>query len=74
MKGDWHYIVTTAPDVNAFVTDLCPHRIFVHEGLLKECTPTDDELALILGHEISHLIYGHSEEDSQYRGTSHMDV
>jgi hypothetical protein len=59
LKGDWHYIVIDSPSVNAFVSDLCPRRIFVHEGLFEQCRPTDDELAMVLGHEVSHLILGH---------------
>lgn len=31
-------------------------------GFLKIVDPTKDELALILGHEISHVIHGHQEE------------
>jgi Peptidase family M48 len=62
LKGDWHYVVTNSKAVNAFVTDLCPRRIFVHEGLLELIKPTDDELALILSHEISHLMLGHTHK------------
>jgi Zn-dependent protease with chaperone function len=64
MRGDWHYIVTKDNSVNAFVTDLCPRRIFINQGLFDIINPTDDELALILGHEVSHLILGHSESSS----------
>jgi Zn-dependent protease with chaperone function len=62
LKGSWNYILTDAKSVNAFVTDLFPRRIFVHIGLIEKVDPTDDELGLILGHEISHLILGHVEE------------
>lgn len=63
IKGDWHFIVTKRLEMNAFVSDLCPRRIFVHQGLLETLKPTDDELALILGHEISHLILGHCKSN-----------
>jgi hypothetical protein len=35
LKGEWHYIVTNSQAVNAFISDLLPRRIFVHEGMLK---------------------------------------
>lgn len=65
MRGDWHYIVTKNISVNAFVTDLCPRRIFINQGLFDVINPTDDEFALILGHEVSHLILGHTESSSK---------
>ena len=51
-KGKWTYIVVESPVPNAFVTDLAPRKIFVNQGLLKELKVSDDELALILGHEV----------------------
>jgi Zn-dependent protease with chaperone function len=36
------------------------HRIFITTSLLHQFISTQDELALVLGHEISHLILGHS--------------
>jgi Zn-dependent protease with chaperone function len=64
--GSWSYLVTNSPDVNAFVTDLLPRRIFINKGLFDTVVPTDDELALVLGHEISHLILGHVPEGMKY--------
>ena len=42
-----------------------PRRIFVNIGLLDVVKPTDDELGLILGHELSHLILKHSHSHNQ---------
>ena len=40
------------------------HRIFITTSLLKKFIANQDELALVLGHEISHLILGHSSEQN----------
>lgn len=44
------------PDVNAF--SVPGGSIYVNEGLLKFCE-SDDELAAVLGHEISHAAFRH---------------
>lgn len=45
--------------VNAFV--LPSGHIFVFTGMLKQCT-TDDQLGVVLAHEISHTVLSHVEE------------
>ena len=47
---------------NAFVSDMLPQRVFVTTGLFDHFVKTDDELAMILGHELSHLVLGHGKE------------
>ena len=42
LAGKWHWIVTTSALPNAFVTPMCPRRVFVTEGLLEHVQPTDD--------------------------------
>jgi Zn-dependent protease with chaperone function len=69
MKGSWHYVVIAVPTINAFVTAACPRRVFVHSGLIEKLQPTDDELAVILGHEISHFILEHVEKEQSYNAT-----
>lgn len=66
LKGSWHYIVIDVPSVNAFVTAACPRNIFVHSGLLQKLDPTDDELALIMGHELSHFLLQHVEKEQTF--------
>mmetsp|Transcript_19371 Transcript_19371/g.20096 ORF Transcript_19371/g.20096 Transcript_19371/m.20096 type:complete len:352 (-) Transcript_19371:37-1092(-) len=68
LKGEWtvNYIDSQVP--NAFVSNILPRNIFVHEGLLKYIKPTDEELALILSHEVSHLIHNHSHNLSILKG------
>lgn len=65
LRGTWSFIVLKNSTPNAFVTDLAPRRVFVNEGLLDVIQPTDDELGLILGHELSHLILKHSSEHNK---------
>ena len=62
LRGTWHWVVTNSDAPNAFVTPYCPRRVFVTEGLLHKVNPTDDELAFILGHELSHVIHGHGQK------------
>jgi len=62
MKGDWDVFVTDAHSVNAFVSHLLPRTIFVCEGLLTILKPSDDELGMVLCHEISHFILQHGKQ------------
>jgi predicted Zn-dependent protease len=64
LKGDWTFVVCKSPEVNAFVSGFCPNKVFVFEGLLNRLKLTDDELAMILGHEMSHVVLGHIEEQT----------
>lgn len=59
---NWQYIVIDTPIPNAFVSEMLPQRFFVTTGLFQEFVSNDDELAMILGHEISHLIHGHNSK------------
>jgi len=58
----WKFVLVESPVPNACVSELVPCTIFVTTSLLKTFTTNDDELALILGHEVSHLIHGHGSE------------
>lgn len=62
LEGKWSIILCKSPQVNAFVSGFAPRKVFVFEGLVTQLKPTDDELAMILGHELSHVILGHIEE------------
>lgn len=68
VSGEWTYVITNSTQVNAFVTDILPRRIFINEGLFDVLNPTDDELGLVLGHEISHLICGHVSDTTKLQG------
>lgn len=57
----WTITVLDDPgNMNAFV--LPNGNIFVFTGMLNICT-TDDELGMVLGHEISHCLLGHAGEN-----------
>jgi len=63
IDGDWSYLLLDTPLPNAFVTEILPQRIFITTAMFQ-FIDNDDELALILGHEISHLILGHLTEQN----------
>ena len=45
----WQYIVTDSNQVNAFVTEMLPKRIFINMAFYEQLNPSDDELAMVLG-------------------------
>ncbi|VEU38723.1 unnamed protein product [Pseudo-nitzschia multistriata] len=63
---NWSYVLISSPIPNAFVTEMLPQKIFVTTGLFDQYVKNDDELAMILGHEVSHLILGHMSASSFY--------
>lgn len=67
--GTWNFVVTTSDVVNAFVTPMVPRVVFVNEGLLRKLKPTDDELAFLMGHELSHVIHGHGQQHIEEMAT-----
>eukprot|EP00035_Acanthoeca_spectabilis_P012106 m.214231 g.214231 ORF g.214231 m.214231 type:complete len:396 (+) comp15530_c0_seq4:138-1325(+) len=65
LNYQWSVIMVGDDSVNAFFSPLLPHSFFVHDGLIKACK-NDDELAHVLGHEMSHMICGHVESAIQF--------
>ena len=59
MDGDWTYVLLDSPAPNAFVTSMLPRKIFVTTAMMDKLVDSDDEMALVLGHEVSHLLLGH---------------
>ncbi len=57
--GQWEVVVFDSPEVNAFA--LPGGRIGVYTGLLK-VAKNQDELAAVIGHEVSHVLAQHSNE------------
>ena len=57
--GQWEVVVFDSDDVNAFA--LPGGRIGVYTGLLK-VTHNQDQLAAVIGHEVSHVLAQHSNE------------
>lgn len=60
MDGPWQFILIPSSMPNAFVSEILPHRIFITTSMFEAFIESQDELALVLGHEISHLLLGHS--------------
>ena len=60
---DWEWSVKVIDDpktVNAWC--MAGGRMAVYTGLIQQIKPTDDELAQVMGHEISHALAKHSQE------------
>lgn len=62
LRGDWSVVLFNAKAANAFVTPLVPKKIFVSQGMLESLSVTEDELSLILAHEVSHLLLDHTHD------------
>lgn len=61
--ADWEWSVVVIDDpemVNAWC--MAGGRMAIYTGLLEKIEPTDDELAQVMGHEISHALAKHTAE------------
>ena len=55
----WEFNLVQDPQVNAFC--MPGGKIVVYEGLMK-LVSSDDELAVVVGHEVAHAVAKHSNE------------
>jgi len=60
-KWDWSVKVIDDPKtVNAWC--MAGGKMAIYTGLIQQIQPTDDELAQVMGHEISHALAKHTQE------------
>lgn len=59
-KWQWQVNVIESDEVNAFC--MAGGKMAVYTGLVNKLQPTDDELAQVMGHEISHALANHTAE------------
>ena len=72
LRGEWRVVLFNATAANAFVTPLVPRKIFVTQGMLDTLSLTEDELGLILAHEVSHLILDHTHNSTSLENFLNM--
>jgi len=61
LDGSWTYMLIDTQLPNAFVTEILPQHVFITTSMLNMIA-NEDELALVLGHELGHMLLGHITE------------
>lgn len=72
---NWQWSVNVIDDpenINAFC--MAGGKMAVYSGLIEKLQPTDDELAQVMGHEISHALASHTAEKLSVQMASELAV
>ena len=70
---DWSINVIDDPDVvNAWA--MAGGKMAIYTGLIEKVKPTDDEIAQVMGHEISHALANHTAEKMSVAMASQVGV